>query len=222
MARLRHHLPPETMTIAGPEAGVAMVNGDVDELRSVISNLLDNAVKYSRDQVRVAVDVSVAADDVVRIRVRRRGRGHPAGAAQADLPALPSLPVAWVESERHGPGPLHRAVDRQAARRTGHGHQRRRGPRLDVHHRTATAGANLMARLLVVEDEPHLALGLQFNLQADGHVVERRGRWRGGLVAPGRRGRQLGRRPARRDAAGPGRVRTWLAHCGRGATTSRS
>lgn len=29
-----------------------------------------------------------------------------------------------------------------------------------------------MARLLVVEDEPHLALGLQFNLQADGHVVD--------------------------------------------------
>ncbi|MGI8671743.1 MAG: response regulator transcription factor [Luteitalea sp.] len=28
-----------------------------------------------------------------------------------------------------------------------------------------------MARILVVEDEPHLALGLQFNLEADGHQV---------------------------------------------------
>jgi DNA-binding response OmpR family regulator len=28
-----------------------------------------------------------------------------------------------------------------------------------------------MARLLVVEDEPHLALGLRFNLEADGHDV---------------------------------------------------
>jgi DNA-binding response OmpR family regulator len=29
-----------------------------------------------------------------------------------------------------------------------------------------------MARLLVVEDEPHLAMGLRFNLEADGHDVE--------------------------------------------------
>ena len=29
-----------------------------------------------------------------------------------------------------------------------------------------------MARLLVVEDEPHLAMGLRFNLEADGHAVE--------------------------------------------------
>ncbi len=29
-----------------------------------------------------------------------------------------------------------------------------------------------MARLLVVEDEPHLAMGLQFNLEADGHEVD--------------------------------------------------
>ncbi len=29
-----------------------------------------------------------------------------------------------------------------------------------------------MARILVVEDEPHLAMGLQFNLEADGHQVD--------------------------------------------------
>ena len=29
-----------------------------------------------------------------------------------------------------------------------------------------------MAKVLVVEDEPHLALGLQFNLEADGHDVD--------------------------------------------------
>ena len=29
-----------------------------------------------------------------------------------------------------------------------------------------------MARILVVEDEPHLAMGLRFNLEADGHQVE--------------------------------------------------
>lgn len=29
-----------------------------------------------------------------------------------------------------------------------------------------------MARLLIVEDEPHLAMGLQFNLEAEGHQVD--------------------------------------------------
>ena len=29
-----------------------------------------------------------------------------------------------------------------------------------------------MARILVVEDEPHLAMGLRFNLEADGHAVD--------------------------------------------------
>ena len=29
-----------------------------------------------------------------------------------------------------------------------------------------------MATLLVVEDEPHIASGLQFNLEAEGHAVE--------------------------------------------------
>jgi DNA-binding response OmpR family regulator len=29
-----------------------------------------------------------------------------------------------------------------------------------------------MARILIVEDEPHLAMGLRFNLEADGHDVE--------------------------------------------------
>lgn len=77
VARLRHHLTPETMTMAGPGPDGAVVNGDVDELRSVLSNLLDNAVKYSRDHVRVAIDVSVPASDLVRVRVVDEGVGIP-------------------------------------------------------------------------------------------------------------------------------------------------
>ena len=29
-----------------------------------------------------------------------------------------------------------------------------------------------MSRILIVEDEPHLAQGLRFNLEAEGHAVE--------------------------------------------------
>ena len=36
-----------------------------------------------------------------------------------------------------------------------------------------------MSRVLIVEDEAHLAEGLRFNLEAEGHSVEVVGRWRG-------------------------------------------
>ncbi len=137
----------------------------------MLSNLLDNAVKYSRDQVRV------------RPRGRRPGRRRRAGArdrsgrrhspiaAEAHLPPIPQVPVAGIQGEGHGPRSLHRAVHRARARRPRVRHQRRRGPRVHVHDRTPATGASLMARILVVEDEPHLAMGLRFNLEADGHDV---------------------------------------------------
>jgi signal transduction histidine kinase len=77
VARLRHHLTPEALTMAGATPDEAFVNGDADELRSVLSNLLDNAVKYSRDQVRVAIEVSVPEEELVRVRVSDQGVGIP-------------------------------------------------------------------------------------------------------------------------------------------------
>lgn len=76
IARQRHHLSPDTITMAAAPPD-AFVNGDVDALRSVLSNLLDNAVKYSRDQVQVALEVAVPAGDVVRVRVTDQGVGIP-------------------------------------------------------------------------------------------------------------------------------------------------
>ena len=78
-ARLRHHLPPERMTlsIATQSPGGLLVDGDADELRTVLSNLLDNAVKYSRDAVQVAVEVAAPSPDTVWVRVRDTGIGIP-------------------------------------------------------------------------------------------------------------------------------------------------
>ena len=47
-----------TLSVATPAPSGLLVDGDVDELRTVLSNLLDNAVKYSRDDVQVAVEVA--------------------------------------------------------------------------------------------------------------------------------------------------------------------
>ncbi|MEW6323186.1 MAG: HAMP domain-containing sensor histidine kinase [Acidobacteriota bacterium] len=77
-ARLRHHLAPElfSVVVSSPEAELE-VEGDVDELGTALSNLLDNAVKYSRDRVQITVEVAAPSPDTVWVRVRDRGVGIP-------------------------------------------------------------------------------------------------------------------------------------------------
>jgi two-component system, OmpR family, sensor histidine kinase SenX3 len=55
----------------------ARVSGDPDELRAAFSNLLDNAVKYSDDEVRVSVSVAAIDDNRVAVRVADKGIGIP-------------------------------------------------------------------------------------------------------------------------------------------------
>jgi two-component system sensor histidine kinase SenX3 len=77
-ARLRHHLPPEAIALQRRTAdGDLLVEGDVDDLRSALSNLLDNAVKYSHGQVQVTVELLAPRPDTLWIRVRDRGIGIP-------------------------------------------------------------------------------------------------------------------------------------------------
>jgi two-component system sensor histidine kinase SenX3 len=68
-----HHL----MYFESPEAANARVSGDVDELKAAFSNLLDNAVKYSDDEVRVSVSVSSVDEKRVAVRVVDKGIGIP-------------------------------------------------------------------------------------------------------------------------------------------------
>jgi signal transduction histidine kinase len=60
-----------------PEASNARVSGDIEELRAAFTNLLDNAVKYSDEQVHVVVSVSAADEKRVMVRVADRGIGIP-------------------------------------------------------------------------------------------------------------------------------------------------
>jgi len=78
-ARLRHHLAADAIVVAVATASPSglLVDGDADELRTAISNLLDNAVKYSRDQIHVAVEIAAPSPDTVWVRVRDRGVGIP-------------------------------------------------------------------------------------------------------------------------------------------------
>jgi two-component system sensor histidine kinase SenX3 len=53
----------------------ARVKGDADELRAAVSNLLDNAVRYSDKGVKVSVEVAALDDKRVAVRIRDNGIG---------------------------------------------------------------------------------------------------------------------------------------------------
>ncbi len=53
------------------------VMGDPDHLRGAVLNLLDNAVKYSREKIRVEVEVGKGEQDLAVVRVHDQGIGIP-------------------------------------------------------------------------------------------------------------------------------------------------
>ena len=54
-----------------------VVKGDAEELRTAISNMLDNAIKYSEKDVQVSVRFEPATQRRVLLRVSDRGVGIP-------------------------------------------------------------------------------------------------------------------------------------------------
>lgn len=69
----RHQLPSEAIRCVG--ASTLRVAGDARALETAVLNLLDNAVKYSRDKVDVEVEVWGDADGQAHVRVRDHGIG---------------------------------------------------------------------------------------------------------------------------------------------------
>ena len=77
LALVRHHLQATAISLEAHDDRVLTVRGDAEELRTVITNLLDNAVKYSTDVPRVVVSVAAPSPDTVWVRVQDRGVGIP-------------------------------------------------------------------------------------------------------------------------------------------------
>jgi len=77
LARMRHHLEPEALSysdrLGNPQQ--ATVLGDPDELKAALSNLVDNAIKYSNNGVRVEVELTPVDERRVAIRVTDQGIG---------------------------------------------------------------------------------------------------------------------------------------------------
>jgi signal transduction histidine kinase len=79
LARARHHLPEEAVTYREVAINGAhpQVLGDEDDLKAVVSNLVDNAIKYSGPEVHVSVELALESNDPVKavLRVRDNGIG---------------------------------------------------------------------------------------------------------------------------------------------------
>jgi two-component system sensor histidine kinase SenX3 len=75
--RARHHLQPETLRYedAVNNGDGLRVRGSADDLRTAVSNVLDNAVKYSGDNVDVRVRLETPDEKRIVLRVRDRGVG---------------------------------------------------------------------------------------------------------------------------------------------------
>jgi two-component system sensor histidine kinase SenX3 len=77
-ARTRHHLAENAIVYTPVDLqSPLVVSGDVDDLRTAIANLLDNAVKYSNGQPQISVQAAAATPDTAWVRVKDAGLGIP-------------------------------------------------------------------------------------------------------------------------------------------------
>lgn len=77
LAVVRHHLKRDAIALEAHDEGPLMVSGDAEELSAVLSNLLDNAVKYSGNDVRVTISLAAPTPATVWVRVQDHGAGIP-------------------------------------------------------------------------------------------------------------------------------------------------
>ena len=79
LARVRHRLAETALRFSDSTGGSSNVLGAEDELRTAITNLVDNAVKYSVGAVDVLVELAPDTAGNLLLRVRDHGIGIPSG-----------------------------------------------------------------------------------------------------------------------------------------------
>jgi signal transduction histidine kinase len=74
LIRLRHKLKEDAIKVSEVPAE-AFISGDPAELRTVFENLLDNAVKYSKETVDISIKARITQLKFVEIHIRDKGVG---------------------------------------------------------------------------------------------------------------------------------------------------
>jgi two-component system, OmpR family, sensor histidine kinase SenX3 len=78
LTKVRYNLDEGALSFVESVNGESVrVAGDADELRAAVSNLLDNAVKYSEKNVQVRVELAMIDDKRVAVRIADSGIGIP-------------------------------------------------------------------------------------------------------------------------------------------------
>ena len=84
-ARSRHHLPPDALRyeeVSSNGAGMS-VRGSSEDLRTAVFNVLDNAIKYSGENVDVRVRLSIPDEKRIVLSVQDCGVGIPSDALKS-------------------------------------------------------------------------------------------------------------------------------------------
>ena len=119
LMRLRYNLDADAVSFAESVNGERpQVKADVDELRAAISNLLDNAVKYSGKDVHVSVGV-VLDGKKVAVRIEDHGIGIPAAQLKRIFKRFYRVPgrvVARVKGTGLGLFIVHSVIEKHGGR----------------------------------------------------------------------------------------------------------
>jgi len=79
VARERHRLKPEELHLENGPGDEILVRGNSEELRTLVLNLFDNAVKYSDERKDIAVEIKMPTLDTISLSVHDNGTGIPKG-----------------------------------------------------------------------------------------------------------------------------------------------
>ncbi len=120
LTRVRYNLGPEALSYGeSPDAVGARVAGDADDLRTAVSNLLDNAIKYSDKEVSVSVEVAAVDEKQVAVRIADHGIGIPSAQLKRIFTRFyraPGLVMARVKGTGLGLFIVHSIVRRHGGR----------------------------------------------------------------------------------------------------------
>ncbi len=117
LAGKRHHLTNGEVSLVDRLPRGTLVLGDRDELVAAVTNLVDNAIKYSGDRVKVVVEVARAGARRVAISVRDQGIGITSVELKRVFRRFYRLPDA-LQSRVRGTG-VGLSIVRAVARRHG-------------------------------------------------------------------------------------------------------
>ncbi len=184
--------------------GGGRVQGDAEELRIAISNVLDNAVKYSIREIDIRAEL-LAQDANVLLRSLDRGVGIPASELKRIFRRFYRVPLRTAMNIK-GTGLGLFLVKSIARRHGGDAFAESEGLGKGATIIIRLPRIDRMSRILIVEDEANLARGLCFNFEAEGHQVTMVENGEDALDPYRAPAAGLRRGGARRDASRPRRI----------------